>query len=76
MFDMLTLDELYTLHSKLCHGHTAVHARIMDNCTPLIPVTSDEWGVLTAHAAEIFETVLAVGAEIRDREAERVTVHA
>ena len=72
MFDMLTADELAVLHSKLCHAHLNVHYKMLDRDTgqPVIPVFSDDWQILSAHADEMNEMAAAVYAELTRREQE------
>lgn len=65
MFDMLTRDELCTLHTTLYRAGTAVHQRVM-----ALPSLGPEWDMLTAHHAELAETMAAVDAELNRREAE------
>ena len=80
MFDMLTLDELYQLHTKLCHAHTAIHERLFGPGEigalprkPLVPVFSDTWNILEAHEIELGETAKAVYAEIGRRQQEQAS---
>ena len=77
MFDMLTLDGLYTLHHQLSLEHAAHHARLFTRgpdgrATPTMDVFSDTWQQIAAHQAEIWETAEAVYREIARREASRV----
>lgn len=67
MFDMLTLDQLYTLHTSISHHARQAHERIMDGPEPRVPVFSDEWALHSAHADELRETAAAVYAEITRR---------
>ena len=67
MFDMLTLDQLYTLHTSICRDAFQAHERIMDGSGPRVPVFSDEWALHSAHAEELRETAAAIYAEITRR---------
>ena len=68
MFDLLTLDQLYTLHTSISRDAGQAHERIMDGLKPRVPVFSDEWALHSAHAEELRETAAAVYAEITRRE--------
>ena len=65
----LTLDELHLLHTKLSNAHVAVHYRLIDRETGrcLVPVFSDEWNILEAHAHDMHELASEVYAEITRR---------
>ena len=67
MFDLLTLDQLYTLHTSISHHARQAHERIMDGLKPRVPVFSDEWALHSAHAEELRETASAIYAEITRR---------
>ena len=62
MFDMLTRNELYELHSSLALTHTRINNRLTN---PL----SREWQIGSAACREISETMTAVFAEIQKRQA-------
>jgi hypothetical protein len=68
VFDKLTLDQLYTLHTSISHHARQAHERIMDGLKPRVPVFSDEWALHSAHADELRETASAVYDEITRRE--------
>jgi hypothetical protein len=70
VFDLLTLDDLYELHTRLCAQEREIHARLMDGLTPLISPLSDEWNLQAARCREIAETADAAYAEIQRREDE------
>jgi hypothetical protein len=67
VFDLLTLDQLYTLHTSISHHARQAHERIMDGLKPRVPVFSDEWALHSAHAEELRETASAIYAEITRR---------
>jgi len=66
MFDTLTLDQLYDLHTKLAAEHTARHHQLMSMPDAL----ADAWQVLAVKQDETSETMDAVYAEIARREQE------
>jgi len=68
MFDMLTLDQLYVLHTSLHDTHTRIHERMMTGTRPLMPVDGDDWMILRATCEQVAETMFAVSAEIDRRE--------
>jgi hypothetical protein len=71
MFDMLTLDELYRLHTSLFHAHRNLHARMIGpgpDLKPVISPLSDDWRIIAAACAEITETMRAVSDECDRRE--------
>jgi hypothetical protein len=72
VFDMLTRDELCTLHSSLYHGATRAHRRLIDEDGRLItqPCTP-AWDLYSAVHAELAEAMEAVDAELDRRDAER-----
>lgn len=71
MFDMLTADQLFRLHTSLYQQGKRVHERmITPDGHPRISVFSEAWAVLAACHAELTETQQAVGAELRRRRAE------
>jgi hypothetical protein len=72
MFDTLTLEDLYELHSQTCTEARRIHSTLMDgiNTRPGVTVFSDGWQVKSAKCAELDETAAAVYAEISRREAE------
>jgi hypothetical protein len=70
MFDMLTLDDLYELHARLCAQSHEIHKRMMDGQVPLISPLSDEWKLQSARHDEVAETADAAWAEIQRRENE------
>jgi hypothetical protein len=68
MFDMLTLDQLYALHTSLCATHFKLYRRLVGvNGQPLIDPTGPDWAIITAAQNELHETVTAVYAEITRR---------
>jgi len=68
VFDMLTLDQLRTLHTQLADQHTAIHNQMLGiDGKPIVPPLSDEWRILAAKADEIHEAAEAVYAEIAQR---------
>jgi hypothetical protein len=67
VFDLLTLDDLYELHSRLCAQAVEIHALMMDGQTALISPLSDEWNLQAARCREIEETAHAAYAEIERR---------
>jgi hypothetical protein len=72
MFDMLTRDELCTLHTTLYQGATRAHHQLIDPDGRLIitPLTGD-WDLYAAVHAELAEAMEAVDAELVRRDAER-----
>jgi hypothetical protein len=68
VFDLLTLDDLYELHSRLCAQEREIHATLMDGMTPLISPLSDEWKIQAARCEDITQTADAAWAEIQRRE--------
>jgi hypothetical protein len=72
MFDTLTLDDLYELHTQTCTEARLVHETLMDgiNTRPGVTVFSDDWNIKSAKCAELDETAAAVYTEIARREAE------
>jgi hypothetical protein len=70
VFDMLTLDDLYDLHSRLCEQAAEIHATLMDGQVALISPLSDEWRLRSARCREVTETADAAYAEILRREDE------
>jgi hypothetical protein len=72
MFDMLTLDDLYELHSRLCAQAAEIHAKLMDGQVALISPLSDEWALQSARVREVTETADAAYAEIARRERENI----
>jgi hypothetical protein len=72
VFDMLTLDDLYELHTRLCAQEREIHAKLMDGQVALVSPLSDEWNLQSARCAEIKETADAAYAEIARRERENI----
>ena len=73
MFDMLTRDELYRLHTSLFNGLTRIHQRMRaPDGTALIPVLGDDWLILRAAHDEMRETNRAVFEEIGRRDQEHL----
>jgi hypothetical protein len=72
MFDNLTLNDLYELHTQLWREHRDIWQKMSDPATgdPLIQVLSDQWMTLGAKMDEVSETCAAVYAEIQRRERE------
>jgi hypothetical protein len=72
VFDMLTRDELCTLHTTLYQGGMRAHFHIIDSDTgaPLVPPLSPEWDLYAAVHAELAEAMEAVDAELDRRDAE------
>lgn len=69
MFDMLTRDDLYNLHTSLFGTHTKLHRRILDaNLNPLVSPLGEDWAVISAAMCEVAETMRATMAEIGRRE--------
>ena len=68
MFDMLTLDQLYTLHTSLFDAHQKLHVLLVDRpgTGPVIPYGPD-WNIANAACSELTETMIWVGAEITRR---------
>ena len=72
MFDMLTRDELCTLHTTLYHGGLRAHRHLMDEDErPLISPLSPDWDLYSAVHRELAEAMEAVDAELDRRDAER-----
>ena len=68
MFDMLTTDELFALHTSLYNQGTLVHARMLGpDGQPRMDVFGDDWRVLAAWHAEVGEMQQEIGAELRRR---------
>jgi hypothetical protein len=74
MFDMLTADDLYRLHSSLCATIIRLSDRMIpaDPAAPRLSVYSAEWAVLRGASDELNETAAAVYTEIARREQEAV----
>jgi hypothetical protein len=72
MFDLLTLDDLYELHSRLCAQSGQIHGRLMDGQAVQVSPLSDEWALQQARIREIDETADAAYAEIQRRENENI----
>jgi hypothetical protein len=72
MFDMLTRDELCTLHTTLYQGATRAHRQLIaeDGTLIITPMTGD-WDLYAAVHAELAEAMEAVDAELVRRDAER-----
>jgi hypothetical protein len=69
VFDMLTRDELCTLHTTLYHGASHVHDQLLDpDGRPLIHPLSVDWDLRTAICDELAEAMFAVDAEINRRD--------
>ena len=64
MFDMLTRDQLYALHTSLAASATRIHQRIMG-----LPVFSDAWQIASAAHDEITETMSAISSDLTRRNA-------
>jgi hypothetical protein len=70
MFDALTRDQLYDLHTSLFNTHTALHAKLVGPAPerlPLIDPLSGDWNVISAACEEVSETMTATLAEITRR---------
>ena len=68
MFDMLTADQLFTLHSSLFDQGTAVHRRMIGpDGRPLLSVYGDDWAILSAWHAQIAEMQYEIGEELHRR---------
>jgi hypothetical protein len=65
MFDALTRDDLYELHTRLAATATRIHNRVMAS-----PVFSDEWQIASAAHDEVTETMSAVTGELTRRRLE------
>jgi hypothetical protein len=72
VFDMLTRDELCTLHTTLFRGATRAHYRLFDRLTgiPLIDPLTTDWDLYVALHAELGEAMEAVDDELDRRDAE------
>ena len=73
MFDALTRDQLYDLHTSLFRTHKAIHSRMVGpspELKPLISPLSDDWAMRAAACVQITETMQAVNDEIGRREQE------
>ena len=70
MFDLLTTDDLYQLHSDLCDDGEAIHASVMDaDGNVRVGVFGDKWNrAIQIHSA-ILDTMILVHAEIDRRKA-------
>src|SRR5271155_810586 len=62
MFDTLTRDDLYLLHTRLAITATAIHNRGMTS-----PVFSAGWEIGSAAHDEVVDTMFAVSAELTRR---------
>jgi len=73
VFDMLTRDELCTLHTTLYHGATRAHRQLIaeDDGRNLVSPSSTDWALYSAVHAELAEAMEAVDAELDRRDAER-----
>jgi hypothetical protein len=69
VFDMLTRDELCTLHTTLYRGCTRAHYHLIaeDDGRNLVDPLSDEWALYSAVHAEMAEAMHAVDAELERR---------
>lgn len=75
MFDMLTTDQLFNLHTGLFRTHQKLHHRLVSDQYPypnLIGPLSEDWNIISAACAEVSETMHAVHAEITRRDQEAV----
>jgi len=62
MFDTLTRDALYELHTRLAITATAIHNRVMT-----FSVFSADWAIGSAAHDEVVDTMFAVSAELTRR---------
>ncbi len=69
MFDMFTLEELAALHDSLHQSHGKLHARLSGPGRE-IPFGPD-WDIAHRAACDITDTMMAIGAEINQRLADR-----
>lgn len=67
-FALLTLDDLYDLHARLCKQGSEIHATLMGGQAAIVSPLSDEWAYQAARADEINKTAETVYAEITRRE--------
>jgi predicted regulator of Ras-like GTPase activity (Roadblock/LC7/MglB family) len=76
VFDMLTRDELCTLHTTLYHGATHAHRRLIGEDGRLVtqPCTTD-WDLYSAVHAELAEAMEAVDAELDREQAQEASVY-
>jgi hypothetical protein len=72
VFDLLTLDDLYELHARLCAQSGQIHGRLMDGQVAKVSPLSDEWALQQARIREVDETADAAYAEIQRRENENI----
>jgi hypothetical protein len=75
VFDMLTRDELCTLHTTLYRGCTRAHRQLIDADGIMItnPLT-DRWNLYAAVHAELAEAMEAVDRELNRRDIERAAL--
>jgi hypothetical protein len=71
MFDHLTRDQLYALHTSLYRAHDRLYRKLIGpDYQPVIDPLSDKWAIISAAQDEITETASAVYAELDRRKQE------
>jgi hypothetical protein len=71
MFDHLTRDQLYALHTSLYRAHDLLYRKLIGpDHQPVIDPLSDKWAAICAAQDEISETASAVYAELDRRRLE------
>ena len=67
MFDLLTTDQMYDLHTSLSQSASKIHNRMLS-----YSVFSDDWRIAAAAHDELTDTMFAITREIGEREASHV----